>query len=182
MLAMQYSILLPGNYDSALVRERVNNRKSLFDEHDGLVHKSFLYNEADNLYAPFYVWKDVVEAQKFLFADLFKGVIDTFSRCRVRSWFSTDMVYGNRALQPTYALREVDIVPTEARLDAFLAQEKEAQSRLLTNPNLYMHVVALDADRWEILRYSLWKDAASAEKPLADSYLSYEVLHVSEPR
>ena len=182
MLAMQYSIRLPADYDSAQIRQRVNQRKSLFDEHDGLVHKSFLYSEADNLYAPFYVWKDVVEAQKFLFADLFKGVIDTFSRCRVRSWFTTDMAYGNRALTPAFARREVDMIPPEMPLDKFLAEEKEAQNALLSNPNLYMHVVALDADRWEILRYSLWSDAQGAAKPLSDSYINYEVLHVSEPR
>lgn len=181
MLAMQYSIQLPVNYDTALIRERVNARRALFDDHQGLVHKSFLYNESDNVYAPFYIWKDVIEAQKFLLDDLFTGVIETFSRCRVRSWFDINTAYGNRALKPVFARREVDIIPAEAKLDKYLQKEKELQSELLKDPNLYMHVVALDADRWEIMHFSLWKDKASAAKPSNDSYLDYEVLHVSKP-
>jgi len=182
MLAMQYSIQLPENYDSAKIRERVNARKPLFDDHDGLVHKSFLYNEADNLYAPFYVWKDVIEAQKFLLDDLFKGVVETFSRCRVRTWFVVDMAYGSRTLQPGFARREVDIIPPEDKLDTFLQYEKDLQSEFLKDPNLYMHIAAFDAERWEVLRFSLWKDAGAAARPTGDSYIDYEVLHVSEPK
>src|SRR5581483_11850148 len=132
-----YSIQLPHNYDTALITRRVNERKSLFDDHKGLVHKSFLYNDHDKLYAPFYVWKDVIEAQKFLLDDLFKGVIDTFSRCRVRSWFSLHMTYGNRAVRPTFARREVDIIPPEAPLDQFLQQEKDEQASNLKSDDLY---------------------------------------------
>ncbi len=181
MLAMQYSIPLPGNYDAAQIRARVGARCKLFDAHAGLAHKSFLYNDADKLYAPFYVWKDVIEAQKFLLDDLFKGVIDTFSRHRVRSWYAVHMAYGNRDLLPLYAVREIDAIAPEEKLDVFLANEKTRQTSLLKNPDLYMHLVALDADRWEILRFSLWRDKQSASTPSSDVFQDYEVLHVSEP-
>src|SRR4051812_46518513 len=151
MLAMQYSIQLPVNYDVALIENRVNERKPLFDEHKGLVHKSFLYNEKDKLYAPFYVWKDLAEAQAFLLDDLFHGVVETFSRCRVRSWFVVNMDYGNRDLVPTFARREVDIISPEEKLDVSLRYEKDLQSQITQDPNLYMHVAAFDADRWEVL-------------------------------
>lgn len=180
MLAMQYSISLPRGYDEAKIRERVNVRSRLFDGHSGLLHKSFLYNDEEKLYAPFYLWKDVVEARDFLLDDLFKGVIEAFSRHRVRSWFVVQVGHGNRDIQPTYALREIDVIAPEERLDRYLDAEKAAQEALLTNPNLYMHVIAMDADRWEILHFTLWKDKASAEKPKSDSHLAYEVLHVSE--
>lgn len=182
MLAMQYSIQLSPEYDAQAIAARVAARKGLFDDHEGLVHKSFLYNDAEKIYAPFYVWENVNKAQKFLMNDLFKGVIDTFSRCRVRSWFSTHMAYGNRDVVPTFAYREVDVIAPEVPLDAFLQAEKEHQDALLADENLYMHVVAFDAERWEILRFSLWKDKVSAQKPTSDSYLEYDVLHVSEPQ
>jgi len=177
---MQYTISLPRGYDEAMVRKRVSVRSRLFDGHDGLVHKSFLYNGEENLYAPFYIWKNVVEARDFLMDDLFKGVIEAFSRHRVRSWFVVQMGYGNTDIKPTYALREMDTVPPEERLDSYLAEEKKHQETLLSNPNLYMHVIALDADRWEILRFSLWKDKQSAEKPASDSHTTFDVLHVTE--
>ena len=181
MLAMQYSIPLPENYDVALIERRVNERKPLFDGHKGLVHKSFLYNEQDKLYAPFYIWKDVIEAQAFLLDDLFKGVVETFSRCRVRSWFVVHMAHGNRSISPTFARREVDIIPPEDKLDTFLAYEKNLQLELVNDPNMVMQVAAFDADRWEVLRFSLWKDEQTAAKPTGDSYIDYRVLHVSEP-
>jgi hypothetical protein len=181
MLAMQYSIQLPEGYDEALIRERVAARRGLFDEHAGLVHKSFLYNSDDKLYAPFYLWQDVAEARNFLLDDLFKGVIETFSRHRVRSWFVIQSACGNRAVTPTYACREIDVIPPEEHLDSYLQHEKQEQAELLQNPNLYMHVVAIDADRWEILRFCLWRDKAAAAKPFGDSWQEYEVLHVSSP-
>ena len=181
MLAMQYSIPLPPNYDSALIHERVNARRGLFDGHAGLVHKSFLYNRKEHLYAPFYIWKDVTEARDFLLDELFHGVIETFSRHRVRSWFVVSMQQPSRSFMPTYALREVDIIPPENRIDAFLKQEQHAQASLLQDPNLSMHAIAIDADRWEILRFTLWKDRASAAKPYGDSVVGYDVLHVSTP-
>lgn len=181
MLAMQYSIPLPLDYDAQKVHERVNQRKALFDSCEGLVHKSFLYNDTEKLYAPFYVWRDVIEAQNFLLNELFKGVTDTFSRCRVRSWFSTHMQYGNRALSPSFAYREVDVIAPEEPLDAFLQREKQHQDELLADENLYMHLVAFDAERWEIMRFSLWKDQASAQKPSSDVFMGYRVLHINEP-
>lgn len=182
MLAMQYSIPLPENYDAAMIRERVQNRSKLFDDHAGLVHKSFIYNEKENFYAPFYIWRDVGEAQKFLVDDLFKGVIETFNRHRVRSWFVVDMAYGNPDITASYAIREMDVIAPEENLTHYLENEKKEQNSLVKDENLYMHMVALDADRWEILRFSLWKDQKSAQKPASDASIGYEVLHVSEPK
>ncbi|MDX2072842.1 MAG: DUF4865 family protein [Alphaproteobacteria bacterium] len=180
LLAMQYTIPLPPGYDEAKIHERVALRSRLFDGHAGLVHKSFLYNDKEKLYAPFYLWKDVVEARDFLMDDLFKGVIEAFSRHRVRSWFVLQMGHGNRTLTPTYARRETDIIAPEERLDHYVAKEKTAQEALLSNPNLYMHTIAIDADRWEIIRFSLWKDKESATKPESDAHLEFSVLHVTE--
>ncbi len=181
MLAMQYSIQLPDNYGSEQIRARVESRSRLFDGHGGLVHKTFLYNEQDRLYAPFYVWKDVIEAQRFLMDDLFKGVIEAFSRHRVRSWFVVHMAYGNRGITPTHALREIDVIAPEEKLGDFLAREKAEQDAHLKSGNLYMHLIAIDADRWEILRFGLWKDKACSARPNSDTFQCYEVLHVSEP-
>lgn len=181
MLAMQYSIPLPADYDASRLRERVSARRGLFDHHVGLLHKSFIYSDVDHLYAPFYVWKNVEAARRFLLDDLFKGVIDAFSRHRVRSWVVLGMDYGNRAFVPGFALREIDAIPAEEPLPAFMERERQRQRELLADPHLYMHLVALDADRWEVMRYSLWQDQSAAPMPAADCVQAYGVLHVSEP-
>jgi len=181
MLAMQYSIQLPANFEPGQIRARVQARSKLFDAHRGLVHKAFLFNEEDKLYAPFYVWRDAVEARDFLMNDLFRGVVEAFNRHRVRSWIVPDMAWGNRDIAPQYAVREIDVIPSEVPLDRYLAAERKVQAALLANKGLYLHLVAVDADRWEILRYSLWKDRSAAPKPASDCTQTYEVLHVSEP-
>lgn len=180
MLAMQYSIQLPTNYDTALIHQRVDARSKLFDKLPGLLHKSFLLDEPDKLYAPFYIWESVSQAQQFLLDDLFKGVIESFNRPRVRTWTVISQGHGNRKLTPTYGVREADIIAPEDHLDKLAQAEKTAQYDLLQHPDLYFHAVALDPERWELIRYSLWKDEASAQKPDADCIQTYEVLHVSE--
>jgi len=177
MLAMQYSIELPFGYDTGLIRDRVETRSKLFEGLPGLIHKSYLLNEADKIYAPFYIWSDVAEARKFLFDDLFRGVIESFHRPRVRSWMVLDARYGNRGFAPSFAIRETDRIAPEDNLEARFRQESQEQQALAANEHLHFHAVALDAERWELVRYSLWRDEASAVMPAADCIQTYEVLH-----
>lgn len=177
MLAMQYSIELPVGYDTALIRNRVERRAKLFDGLPGLIHKSYLFSDADKIYAPFYIWSDVGEARKFLFDDLFRGVIESFRRPRVRTWMVLESVYGNKDFAPTYAIRETDRIAPEDNLEQRFLQEKKEQQELAKNPNLHFHAVALDAERWELVRYSLWRSEDTAITPSADCIQPYEVLH-----
>lgn len=177
MLAMQYSIQLPVGQDTTFVRERVKERTKLFHGLAGMKHKSYLLSEEDCLYAPFYIWSDVAEARKFLFDDLFRGVVKTFRRPRVRTWMVLDAMYGGFKDQPKFAMREADMIPPEENLEALFKQEKAAQEALKGDKNLHFHAIALDAERWELLRYSLWSDQASAPKPESDCVQTYEVLN-----
>jgi hypothetical protein len=181
MLAMQYSIHLPNDFDAQAIHERVARRSKVFDTLPGMLHKSFLFNEEDHLYAPFYIWDNSVHAQTFLIDDLFKGVVESFSRPRVRSWLVMDYAYGNTSITPTFALREADSIPVHQSLQELMQDERKAQEALRANSHLYMHAVAIDPDRWEIIRYSLWSDAENAQRPSSDVVQEYSVLHVSEP-
>lgn len=181
MLAMQYSIPLPQNLDASHVRERVNKRRVLFDGHKGLVHKSFVYCPKDHIYAPFYLWKDVSEAEHFLMDDLYQGVIESFGRHRVRSWLVVGAVFGDKTTTPTFARREIDAVSPDASLKKLATDEKNHQQQLLKeHKGLYMQVTCVDADRWEIMRFSLWHDRNVCPDTNSDCVQTYDVLHVSE--
>jgi hypothetical protein len=177
MLAMQYSIELPVGYDTDLIRRRVESRSRLFEGLPGLEHKSYLFSDADKIYAPFYIWSDVAEARKFLFDDLFRGVIESFRRPRVRTWMVLDSIYGNKNFEPSFAIRETDRIAPEDDLESRFRQEKQAQEELARHESLHFHVVGLDAERWELVRYSLWRDKETAVTPEADCIQTYEVLH-----
>ena len=181
MLAMQYSIPLAPNLDTDYVRTRVAARRKLFDGHQGLLHKSFVYCPKEHVYAPFYLWKDLTEARHFLLDDLYQGVVESFGRHRVRSWLVVSAEFGDKSLNPTFARREFDAVPGTISLKTFSAEQKQQQQDYINeHKELYLSVVALDADRWEVMRFSLWADESSAPESTSDCLQTYDVLHVSE--
>lgn len=181
MIAMQYTIQLAADFGVEKIRERVTARYPLFDSLPGLAHKSYLFNHQHGLYAPFYIWHSHDAARDFLLGPLFAGVISTFGRPRVRTWNVIAYDVIDASVEPRYAIREVDSVAPEDDLAA-LAESERAQHRALAGTTgLRAHAVALDADRWELVRYSLWRDQGCATKARGDSVQPYEVLHLSSP-
>ena len=179
MIAMQYTIPLAMNFDIRSIYRRVEERATLFEDLPGLSHKSYLLCEEDRLYAPFYIWDNIHEAQNFMLDHLFRGVIETFSRPRIRTWFILLQQTGSSPELPTYALQEMDAIAPEENLEALVATERKRKHDLLQHDGLHSYVVALDPDRWEIMRYGLWANADQAVTSGADRVQSYKVLHVS---
>lgn len=91
MLAMQYTITLPDDYDMAVIRQRIRDKGHLLDGFDGLLFKAYLYacrgeDGAQNLYAPFYVWRDTAGTDRFLRGPGFAALSADFGRPAVRLW------------------------------------------------------------------------------------------------
>lgn len=181
MLALQYSIHLPHDTDDKLIEERVAHRAPVFENLQGMVHKAFLYNREDKLYAPFYVWENLYGARDFLFAELFQGFINKFRRPRTRSWIVLYQGGGLLAMPPAFARCESDLIPAEESLESLTERERTRHQTMLKNPDLYYTLTALNPDRWELMHYTLWKDAAAAPLPESDCVQDFEVLHLNEP-
>jgi hypothetical protein len=182
MLAMQYSIRLASDFDEARIRQRVAQRGHLFDNMTGLEHKSFLFDRERNTYAPFYIWNDHFKAREFLLGEIFADVVRSFGRPRVRIWGVMDFdVVGDRAIMPKVAMRCVEPLAADANLSQLERAEQEHHRSLLESRGLWAHATALDCDRWEVVRYSLWRDAESAREVKGDCINTYEVLRVSGP-
>ncbi|MFN4282649.1 MAG: DUF4865 family protein [Alphaproteobacteria bacterium] len=182
MIAMQYTIRLADDYGAQNIRTRVQQRYAMFDNMPGLAHKSYLFNPTDRLYAPFYIWADHDAARDFLLGDVFQNVSDTFSRPRVRTWSIISYDVFDPTMTPTLAVRESDAIEPESRLSDLAKVERAAHEKLHSQSGLHSHAVALDADRWELVRFSLWRDeAAGKNKARADTVQTYEVLHLSTP-
>lgn len=182
MIAMQYTIQLANDVSVQHIRARVQRRYGLFDTLPDLAHKSYLFSREDRLYAPFYIWRAHNAARDFLLSDIFQDVSDTFGRPRVRTWNVISYDVFEPGLVPTFAIREADAIPAEQRLSALAEAERRAHAALRGRAGLHSHAVALDADRWELVRYSLWRDEAAAKHtPQADAVQTYEVLHLSTP-
>jgi len=182
MLAMQYSIRLASDFDEARLRQRVGQRGHLFDNMEGLAHKAFLFNQEQHVYAPFYVWSDHFKAREFLLGDVFADVIRNFGRPRVRMWGVLDFdIVGDASVMPTVAVRCVEPLAPDADLGDLERAELEHHREMLDRRGIWAHSAGLDCDRWELVRYSLWRDAETARQVKGDCINTYEVLRVSGP-
>jgi Domain of unknown function (DUF4865) len=188
MLAMQYRIPLDDSYEMARIRARVAEKAALFDALPGLAQKAFLINErgaagrpfARNEYAPFYVWRSVEAARRFLLGDKFGAVCDAFGRPPVRTWQILEFAAADAAVVPRFATLETLGAHSSAILSELAAAEREHHLEALRRPGLRSHAVGLDAELWEIVRFSLWAGAADAA-PFVRECHDYEVLHLSAP-
>jgi hypothetical protein len=180
MIAMQYTIRLAGDYNIDLVRERVALRKPLFDGLEGLLHKSYLFNAAEGIYAPFHVWRCDDAARDFLTGDLFRDLVETYGRPRVRCWGV--LAYGGNpeAGNPHKAMKEIDTIAAEIDLPDLTRTEGERHRRALEMPGLCFHLIGLDPDRWELMRYSAWSDPALVQNSDADAIETFDVLQCCE--
>lgn len=179
MIAMQYTIRLAGDYDLQQLRERVIRRKPMFDGLDGLLHKAYLFNESQLLYAPFYVWQNDDAARNFLTGDLFRDLVETFGRPRVRVW--NVLAWGGKSggeRGPAVAVKELDAIPAEQGLGALVATEVERHEKALATKGLCFHLTALDPDRWELMRYSAWCDPSQIRDCDSDAVETFEIMQV----
>lgn len=176
MLAMQYSVKLPKEYDAAMVYERVSRRSPMFAGCPGLAHKFYLYDRDEHIYAPLYIWENSQAAQDFLMNSLFGDVVQDFGRPRVRSWQILDFGYGSAQAAPEYMCTEVDKVSDCHSLKSLKDTETENHLNSLEEDGLFAHMSLLDADRWEITRCSLWGDKSKAIRPAADCVVDFDVL------
>ena len=112
---------------------------------------------------------------RFLHGGPFKGVVDVYGRPRVRTWNVLEYGSADASVTPRFARREVDTVDAEDSLWAVARRESERHRKILDQPGLSAHATAIDPDRWEIARFSLWSDERFAGQSGADCVHSYTV-------
>lgn len=84
MIASQYKIILPGNYDMNIIRDRVKENGHKTDGFDGLKFKLYLItekgknNNIQNSYSPLYLWNDTKGLNKFLFEGYYDNILNSF--------------------------------------------------------------------------------------------------------
>ncbi len=189
MLAMQYAFGLPNDYDMTHVRRRVAQRGPVFDTLPGLIQKSFLCNDrqgtggwasAINQYAVFYVWENAEVAQAFLASELFQAVCEAFGRPQVRLMTVLRFERKETSRPPGFAIHQTTALADTRPAVEGVEQEQAHGCGLLASPGLFSLVSALDPERWELVRFTLWH---SPDLGMARNHggHGYEVLHLSAP-
>lgn len=187
MIAAQYAIPLPADYEMTRIRRRVVERGAAFDALPGLGLKAFLIRErgvagaTGNEYAPFYLWTSQEAFAAFLTGPLFAAVMTAFGRPVVECWTGLDFMSGPAAdRMPLSATREIIHLPPDAALDQLVASERETQRQVVRDADVHSSTLAIDATRWRLIRFTLH---ARPQITLAvrGAAVSYEVLRTATP-
>lgn len=188
MDAMQYEITLPADYDMATIRRRVAEKGPLLDDLPGLGLKAYLIrergtdspgNQSDvNQYAPFYLWVSTEGTGRFLWGGGgFAGLVGSFGRPKIRRWAGIAWRPGAAlAAVPATATREIEPVPGDGDPAPAIAAAQAALAERVRLPGVHSAALAVDLERWELVRFTLWEQA-SPDMPGT----RYQVLHLSRP-
>ncbi|MER6330644.1 DUF4865 family protein [Streptomyces sp. NPDC001034] len=181
MHAMQYEVTLPADYDTDVIRARVDRVGHLLDDWDGLGIKAYLLRERGvqgspvNQYAPFYLWHTVEGMNRFLWGGGFQRLADDFGRPAVRQWTGLGYAEGS-GTRPAFAVRRRQPVPEGADLAAMMAEAAGAAEQSAAEDGAVLAATAADPHHWELVHFSLWEhDTPAAEGDL------FRVLHLSAP-
>ena len=186
MIAMQYAITLPADYDMAIIHRRITDKGHLLDDFPGLAFKAWLHASRnddalpsrDNLYAPFYLWHDSEGMNAFLGGAGFATLARDFGRPAVRTWIPWQTEMAADLHDTVYATRELVPIPAHADLAELRAAEAAA-ARQDRAAGALAAISACDPAGWTLLRLRLWPtlrpDLAHADRQL------YRVGHVSQP-
>lgn len=183
MLAMQYEIILPADYDMDVIRTRATRNGPLLDDFPGLGLKAYLMRERGvdgspvNQYSPFYLWNAPAGMNAFLLGPGFQGLSDHFGRPRVRHW--TGLAYeegGSAGATPRVAVRRRWSVPDDARLAEVTAEAASEAGRLASLDGAVCAAAGVDPHHWEVVHFSLWEhDSPKAEGDV------FQVLYLNAP-
>ncbi|MFG1927241.1 DUF4865 family protein [Cryptosporangium sp. NPDC048952] len=166
MLAMQYELNLPADYDMGIIRHRVATRGSALDDFPGLRIKAYLIGE--HSYAPFYLWNDVEGMNRFLYGGGFANIVRDFWRPPVRQWIGLGFARGPATAPRTATRQEIPLPEGDPS-----AAIEQALDDLTVGPDVHSTALAVDTHTWSLIRFTL----GEATHPGT----TYEVLHLSTP-
>jgi hypothetical protein len=189
MIAMQYSFALPADYDMDIIDRRVREKGKALDAHEPLIFKAYgVARRGDagtaaheNLYAPFYLWKDTQGMNDFLCSAGFAGLVASFGWPVVRNW---PMVLASevtsRARDAAFSTRQIEQLPPFASLAELRDREASDARTAISQSGAVIAVSALEPATWTLVRYRAYPLKPS-QLPSGGQVQAYDVRHVSHP-
>lgn len=181
MIAMQYSFTLPADYDMAIVRQRIADKGHLLDHFDGLMLKTYLHAQRgsssdENLYAPFYVWRDSAATQRFLGSEGFANLTRAFGWPSIRVWPVWDVYLSPEARHARFATRDIQPIAPYSPLESLRDEQRVLLQRDIER-GAVAAVSAFEPTSWTRVSFRLWDDTLPAHA----TGQRYDVGHVSQP-
>ncbi len=188
MIAMQYSFTLPADYDMSIVDRRIKEKGHALDNHSPLVFKAYLTARRndpitcsyENLYAPFYLWRDCEGLHDFISCAGFVGLVNSFGWPSVRSWPGIICAeQGGELAVAKFASREITPIAPFADLEALQRVERELASAAIREDRALLALSAFEPTTWTLVRFRMWRESTSLTSTA--NVQAYDVQHVSNP-
>lgn len=163
MIAMNYGVTLPADYDTAIIDRRIAEKGSFTDGWPGLVFKAYLSarktdpsGPGENRYAPFYLWESTAAMNTFLCGPGFAALADSFGRPAVHTWSVWWAQVSERAHEARYA--SIDVLPIGRHANLRELQQAECQlaAASMETGDVLAAVAGFDPGRWKLVRFGLW--------------------------
>ncbi|HEU4845378.1 MAG TPA: DUF4865 family protein [Burkholderiaceae bacterium] len=184
MMAMQYSFVLPADYDMEIIRQRIASKGHMLDDFPGLLFKAYLSADrhggatAENLYAPFYLWREPEAMHAFVNGPGFAGVAQAFGWPSIKTWTVWHSWLADDVAQARHARRVVMPIAPYTALAA-LREQAAAAAKALRARGALAVVLGFEPGSWSLVQFSLWRNAIDAPPQALEQ--RYEVGHMSVP-
>ena len=183
MIAMQYSLSLPADYDMGIIDRRIRDKGPLLDGFPNLKFKAYLraargdLESRENLYAPFYVWEKADGASDFLCGPGFQALASDFGWPSVSTWIVWQACVAPDFMEAKFATREIFPLEPHARLDQIRRHENDEAMNAVTSGNVLASVAGFEPTTWMRIRVTFWNTLP--ETRLASGVQAYRVGHIS---
>ncbi|MBC2581758.1 DUF4865 family protein [Clostridium sp. DJ247] len=179
MIATQYKIILPSDYDMNIIRNRVKNNGHKTDGFYDLKFKLYLItkkgenNNLQNSYAPLYLWKDSNGLNKFLFNGFYDNIINSFGWQQINIGIPLIDITTCK-IKDTKYLFEItrDIEPQES-----LNNFKDKIEKDIPKIDNTEYIVIYSPDKW---KYTVFYFIDDSNKVKAEKGVIYDILHISQ--
>jgi len=161
MIAMQYSLALPADYDMAIIDSRIRNKGPLLDGFPNLKFKAYLraargdLGSRENLYAPFYVWDRAEGASDFLCGPGFQTLANDFGWPSVSTWIVWQASIAPAFREAKFATREILPIESHAPLEEIRRRDSDEALAMVEDGDVLASVAGFEPTTWRRVRFQL---------------------------
>lgn len=173
MIAMQYKVKLPDDYDMNIIRKRVTDNGRKTDGFQDLIFKAYLiavkdkHSALQNEYAPLYLWRDTEGMNQFIWNGFYDNILSSFGWQKINigvPLFSEIKDDFGTAHFCAEAKRIIPTCSTMQKLEFSVKYSDFVGRVLIYNP-----------DKWECSEYYFFESLP----PTINDMSIYEILHIS---
>jgi hypothetical protein len=178
MIASQYKIILPNNYDMNIIRRRVEDNGHKTDGFYGLKYKFYLisekgiYHNLYNSYSPLYLWKDSEGLNRFLFGGFYDNIISSFGWQHVNIGVPFIDTTTQRIKESSYVFEIIREIEPQESLKSLENTIKES----IPGIGNAEYLVIYNPDTW---KYQVFYFIDDLEKVRTEKGVLYNILHIS---